>query len=85
MAENRAFSIGVFSRETGVKVTTIRFYEQIGLLPSPSRTDSNGRTYGPDDLKWLRFIRHARELGFEVDAIRQLLAPAHVEPVWGPC
>lgn len=72
----RRFSIGALSRETGVKVTTIRFYEQIGLLPVPFRTDSNRRTYGRDDVKRLRFIRHARDLGFEIDAIRQLLALA---------
>ena len=72
--------IGVLSRETGVKVPTIRFYEQIGLLPAPPRTESNRRTYGPEHVKRLRFIRHARDLGFEVDAIRQLLAlAAHPE------
>lgn len=66
-------SIGRAARETGVKVPTIRYYEGIGLLPSPPRTESNRRLYGKDDLARLRFIRHARELGFEVDAIRQLL------------
>ncbi len=75
--------IGTLSRETGVKVPTIRFYEQIGLLPAPPRTGSNRRTYSPEDVKRLRFIRHARALGFEVDAIRQLLAlAAHPEE---PC
>lgn len=71
-----ALSIGGLSRETDVKVPTIRFYEQIGLLPAASRTDSNRRTYEPGDVKRLRFIRHARELGFELDAIRQLLGLA---------
>jgi DNA-binding transcriptional MerR regulator len=66
--------IGALSRETGVKVPTIRFYEQIGLLPSPPRTESNRRTYGPEDVSRLRFIRHARDLGFEVEVIRALLA-----------
>jgi DNA-binding transcriptional MerR regulator len=56
-----------------VKVPTIRFYEQIGLLPEPDRADNNRRTYGPEAIRRLRFIRHARELGFDVDAIRQLL------------
>src|SRR3712207_5874940 len=65
--------IGALSKEAGVKVPTIRFYEQIGLLPEPDRADNNRRTYGPDAVRRLRFIRHARELGFEVDAIRQLL------------
>jgi DNA-binding transcriptional MerR regulator len=58
---------------TGVKVPTIRYYESIGLLPEPSRTDGNRRLYGEATVQRLRFIRHARELGFEVDAIRQLL------------
>ena len=66
--------IGALARETGVKPTTIRFYEDIGLLPRPPRTESNRRTYDEPDVKRLRFIRHARDLGFEVDAIRQLLS-----------
>jgi DNA-binding transcriptional MerR regulator len=68
-----AIPIGGLSRSTGVKVPTIRYYESIGLLPPPPRTDGNRRLYGPDAVDRLRFIRHARELGFEVDAIRQLL------------
>ena len=66
-------SIGRAARDTGVKAPTIRYYEEIGLLPSPPRTGSNRRQYGEDALARLRFIRHARELGFEVNAIRQLL------------
>jgi DNA-binding transcriptional MerR regulator len=75
-----AVTIGALSRETGVKVPTIRFYEQIGLLPVPPRTDSNRRIYGAADVKRLRFIRHARDLGFGVDAIRQLLTIAADDP-----
>lgn len=66
--------IGALSDATGVKVPTIRFYEQIGLMPSPLRTQSNRRSYGPEHLQRLRFIRHARELGFSVEDIRELLA-----------
>lgn len=68
-----SFSIGDVARESGVKVPTIRYYEQIGLLPSPPRTDGGRRSYGEDDMRRLSFIRHARELGFEIDAIRTLL------------
>ena len=68
--------IGTLSRQAGVKVPTIRYYESIGLLPAPPRSDSNRRLYAPDALRRLRFIRHARELGFEVEAIRQLLTLA---------
>lgn len=67
-------SIGAAARASGVKVPTIRFYEQIGLLSAPPRTEGNRRLYGQADLRRLAFIRHARELGFEVDAIRALLA-----------
>lgn len=66
-------SIGEAAKLTGVKIPTIRYYEEIGLLPSPSRTDGNRRLYGEADVRRLAFIRHARELGFEIDAIRALL------------
>jgi DNA-binding transcriptional MerR regulator len=72
----KPLSIGALSGETGVKVPTIRYYESVGLLAAPPRTESNRRTYGPADVRRLRFIRHARDLGFEIDAIRQLLALA---------
>jgi len=67
------YSIGDLSRATGVKPTTIRWYEQEGWLPLPARTDGGHRSYGPAHLRRLGFIRHARELGFESDAIRSLL------------
>ena len=67
-------TIGALSKETGVKVPTIRFYEEIGLLPAPPRTASNRRTYERRHVDRLRFIRHARDLGFEIDDIRALLA-----------
>jgi DNA-binding transcriptional MerR regulator len=70
----RGFAIGKLSSDTGVKVPTIRYYESVGLLPLPHRSESNRRTYGPETARRLRFIRHARELGFEIAAIRQLLA-----------
>jgi DNA-binding transcriptional MerR regulator len=66
-------SIGGLAQQTGVKVPTIRYYESIGLLPSPSRTESNWRLYDARAVARLKFIRHARELGFEVEAIRELL------------
>jgi len=66
-------AIGDLSRKTGVKVPTIRYYESIGLLPAPPRSEGNRRLYGAKAVDRLRFIRHARELGFEVEAIRELL------------
>ena len=67
-------SIGELSRQTGVKVPTIRYYEQVGLLGTPHRTEGKQRRYGASDITRLNFIRHSRELGFEVDDIRELLA-----------
>lgn len=68
------FTIGKLSAASGVKVPTIRFYEQSGLLPEPPRTASDRRLYDDDALRRLAFIRHARQLGFDLDAIRSLLA-----------
>ncbi len=67
-------AIGEASRISGVKVPTIRYYEQIGLLPPPVRSEGNRRHFAEAELRRLAFIRHARELGFEVEAIRTLLA-----------
>jgi DNA-binding transcriptional MerR regulator len=66
-------TIGEAARISGVKVPTIRYYEDIGLVPAPARTPGNRREYSENDLKRLAFIRHARELGFEIDTIRTLL------------
>ncbi|MBZ9791385.1 helix-turn-helix domain-containing protein [Rhizobium sp. 3T7] len=69
----KKITIGEASRKSGVKVPTIRYYESIGLLPEPNRSEGNQRSYELADLRRLAFIRHARELGFEVEAIRTLL------------
>ncbi len=65
--------IGEAARVSGVKIPTIRYYEQVGLLPPPARSEGGRRHYTGAELRRLAFIRHARELGFEVDAIRTLL------------
>jgi DNA-binding transcriptional MerR regulator len=70
------YTIGHLARETGCKVQTIRYYEQIGLMPEPHRTEGNQRRYGPGHVERLAFIRHGRELGFPLDAIRELLSLA---------
>ncbi|MFD1254546.1 HTH-type transcriptional regulator ZntR [Devosia equisanguinis] len=66
-------AIGKVSQASGVKVPTIRYYEQIGLLPVPPRTDGGRRSYDRKDMERLTFIRHSRELGFEIDEIKTLL------------
>jgi DNA-binding transcriptional MerR regulator len=67
------FTIGHLARQTGVKVPTIRYYEQVGLLPAPPRSPGNQRLYGNTHLARLSFIRHCRELGFSQAVIRDLL------------
>ena len=66
-------SIGDLAKGTGTKVVTVRYYEQIGLLPVPSRTAGNYRTYTNEHMRRLRFIRRCRDLGFTLDQIRDLL------------
>jgi len=65
--------IGTLADRTGVKVETIRYYEQVGLLPAPVRSEGNQRRYGRAHRERLAFIKHARDLGFPVDGIRTLL------------
>lgn len=66
--------IGELSRESGCKVVTIRYYEKEGLLPSPERSEGNYRVYTSTHLERLRFIRHCRKHGMNLDEIRKLLA-----------
>ncbi len=70
---SRGLSIGNLAERTGCKVQTIRYYEQIGLMPRPGRTSGNQRFYDEMHADRLAFIRHSRELGFPLDAIRELL------------
>src|SRR3546814_4738304 len=67
-------TIGTLSKRTGVNIETIRYYERIKLIPAPSRTESGRRLYGAEDIRRLTFIRHARDLGFDIAAIKTLLA-----------
>ncbi|MGB3042271.1 MAG: helix-turn-helix domain-containing protein [Xanthobacteraceae bacterium] len=67
-------TIGQLARETGTKAETVRFYEKSGLLPVPSRTKGNYRSYDRAHLNRLSFIRRARDLGFSLDQVRTLLA-----------
>ena len=58
---------------TGVKITTIRYYESIGLLAPPERSQGNQRRYFKGDLERLSFIRHGRDLGLSLEAVRDLI------------
>ncbi|MDU7520638.1 MAG: helix-turn-helix domain-containing protein [Roseomonas mucosa] len=76
MHQGEVSQIGALSKATGVKVETIRWYEQVGLLPRPNRTEGNYRVYDDHHARRLHFIRRARDLGFPLDKVRELLALA---------
>lgn len=76
----RGLSIGQLAAATKVNLETVRYYERIGLMPSPARTGGGHRAYDPTHVQRLAFIRHARALGFGIEDIRALLtlaAPGH--------
>ncbi|MFK5977913.1 MAG: helix-turn-helix domain-containing protein [Rhizobiaceae bacterium] len=66
-------SIGELSKRTGVKIPTIRYYEQMGLIDAPERSSGNQRRYSQQGLERLSFIRHGRELGLTIEDIRELV------------
>ena len=72
-ARTEGFTIGKLSDLTGVNIDTIRYYEKIGMLPAPPRTESGRRIYGPAESCILAFIRRSRELGFSLNDVRALL------------
>lgn len=64
---------GQLSKQTECNIETIRYYEQIALLPEPRRSEGGHRLYSQDDLKRLTFVLRSRDLGFNLDEIRGLL------------
>ena len=70
--------IGALATQTRCNIETIRFYEKIGVLPKPARTEGGHRIYGPTHVERLSFIRRARELGFTLDEVRALLRLARI-------
>lgn len=66
-------NIGEASKNSGVSSKMIRHYEELGIIPRPSRTESGYRRYNENDIHVLRFVRHSRELGFSMKDIKQLL------------
>ncbi|MFQ5544684.1 MAG: helix-turn-helix domain-containing protein [Acidiferrobacterales bacterium] len=67
-------TIDALSKQTGCHIETIRYYERIGILPAPPRTEGGHRLYGRDHLKRLFFVRRSRELGFRLEEVRGLLS-----------
>ena len=72
------YSIGKLSKLTQCKIPTIRYYEDIGLIPVASRSAGNQRRYNLSHLQRLQFIRHSRALGFNLNEIRQMDSPTNL-------
>ena len=68
-----SITIGALSDKVGVNIETIRYYEKIGLLAPPRRSEGRHRLYDSDGTRRLLFVRRSRELGFSIDEIRALL------------
>ena len=74
MTRRTGLSIGRLAALTGVHLETIRYYERIGLMPEPARTDGSHRVYFDAHRQRLAFVQRARKLGFSIEDIRALLA-----------
>lgn len=70
---NARLSIGLVARRTGATVPTIRYYEEIGLLPPASRTESGQRSFDTATVRRIAFIRRCRDFGFSIDQVRELV------------
>lgn len=71
--KDKKITIGALAEKAGVGVETVRFYQRRGLLRAPQRAHGRIRHYGPNDVERLNFIRSAKELGFSLDEIAELL------------
>ena len=72
--------IGAASRQSGVHIETIRYYERTGVIAAPGRTTAGRRSYAPVEIARLRFIRRCRDLGFPLEEIRSLLKLGAQDP-----
>ncbi len=71
------FTTGQLAKKAGVNIETIRYYERRGLIPKPGRRDSGYRQYSHEAVKRVQFIRHAKDLGFSLKEIHELLSLRH--------
>lgn len=67
------FSIGQLAKQTACKIPTIRYYEEIGIIPQAQRSNGNQRRYNDKHLQRLNFVTHCRGLGFSLEEVRQLI------------
>ncbi len=79
VADEKLASIGEVSEKTGVSARTLRYYEELGLLPGVRRREGGRRVYGRDELERLSFIRRLKSLGLSLDEIRDLNAVHGIE------
>ena len=70
---NARLSIGFVARQTGCTVPTIRYYEEIGLLPPAGRTEAGQRLFDERTIRRLGFIRRCRDFGFSIEQVRELV------------
>lgn len=73
LSEPAPLSRGAVARQAGCNIETLRYYEQVGLLPAPPRSAGGHRVYGDGLVRRLLFVRRARALGFTIEEIRELL------------
>ena len=69
----KSYTIGKLAKKVNCKVETVHYYEKIGLMPEPPRTNGGHRIYDLNHIKRLNYIRRSRELGFSIEQIRSLL------------
>jgi len=73
MSESKLLTIGIIAKKAAVNIQTIRYYERRGILKPASRRESGFRLYNKDAIQTILFIKHAQELGFKLDDIKELL------------
>ncbi|MBI1178337.1 MerR family DNA-binding protein [bacterium] len=71
--ETALLRIGALARRAGVGVQTLHYYERLGLLPKPARSEANYRLYAPEALRRVQFIKKAQALGFTLEEIKEIL------------
>jgi DNA-binding transcriptional MerR regulator len=76
MLRSSEITIGLLARRAGCSVPTVRYYEEIGLLPRAARRNGGHRVYSDADVRRLTFVRHCRDFGFAIDRIKEIVALA---------